>query len=300
MPIACKTRDVEENIVNCVVRQQRTLKQDITFEGIGLFTGEPALMRLVPASEDTGIIFQRTDLPNKPLIPADLDHLVSSSRCTMLKKDDAVIQTVEHLLAAVHASGIHNLLVEINGPEVPIFDGSSAPFFKQIQETGFEEQSKEAPVYRLKTPIYYSHNEIQLIALPADEYRISYTLHYPHSPFLRSQFFSTVVDEQQFANEIAPCRTFSLYEEVMPLLEKKLIKGGSLENGVIVKGNEVLNPEGVRFPDEMARHKVLDLIGDLSLMGCYFHAHIIAIRSGHASNHALARELLRHIKMENP
>lgn len=300
MPVACKTSDLEEiRVKSSVKRKQRTLQNPISFEGIGLFTGEKAVVKLIPAEEDTGILFFRTDLDQKNVIPATLDCLISSSRCTMLKNGEASVQTIEHFMAALYAFGIGNLIVELSGPEIPIFDGSSQPFIHFIEQAGICEQEGEAIIHTLKNPLYYVHNEVQMIALPANEYRVSYTLHYPHSPFLRSQFFTSVINEEQFSNEIAPCRTFSLYEEVMPLLEKKLIKGGSLENGVIVKGNEVLNPEGVRFNDEMARHKVLDLVGDLALVGCFFTAHIIAIRSGHASNHALALELLKHIKMEN-
>lgn len=298
MPTTCKLTELEEDLEIRLDRKQRTLAHPISATGIGLFTGEMVTFVLRPAEENSGIVFQRVDLPGAPFFPADLDHLISSSRCTMLRKEDAVVQTVEHLLAALHALGIGNIHIEINGPEVPIFDGSSLPFAKLILEAGVVEQSRSAPVYTLSSPVYFAHNETQLVALPADEYRISYALHYPHSPFLQSQFYTTAITQEQFLSEIAPCRTFSLYEEVMPLLDKKIIKGGSLENGVIVRGNEVLNPEGVRFPDEMARHKALDIVGDLALMGLFFKAHIIAIRSGHAANHALAREMRHHLKME--
>ncbi|MES2344361.1 MAG: UDP-3-O-acyl-N-acetylglucosamine deacetylase [Chlamydiota bacterium] len=300
MPVACKTRNSEELGVKSVVkRKQRTVQNAISVNGIGLFTGESVTLRLLPAEKETGILFVRTDTPEKIVIPSNLDHLISSSRCTMLQKDGCSIQTIEHLMAALHACGIGNVLVEVSGPEIPILDGSSSGFIELIQKAGICELDADVPVYTLTSPVYYSHNEVQLIALPSQEYRISYTLHYPHSSFLRSQFYSSKIDQETFISEIAPCRTFSLYEEVMPLIEKKFIKGGSLQNGVIIKGDEILNPEGARFSDEMVRHKVLDLVGDLALMGCFFSAHIIAIRSGHASNHALARELLKAINLEN-
>ncbi len=301
MPVACKTRNLEEKcgVKPSLKRRQCTVQNPVSIDGVGLFTGEKVTLRLLPSEKEIGIFFVRTDTPQRVVVPSDLDHLVSSSRCTMLQKGEFAVQTIEHLMAALHACGITNVVIELSGPEVPILDGSSLPFIELIEKAGICELDVEVPVYTLTSPVCYSHDEVQLVALPSTEYRISYTLHYPHSSFLRSQFYSSKIDKEIFVSNIAPCRTFSLYEEVMPLIEKKFIKGGSLQNGIIIKGDEVLNPEGIRFPDEMVRHKVLDLIGDLALMGCFFSAHIIAIRSGHASNHALARELLKAIKMEN-
>ncbi len=202
-------------------------------------------------------------------------------------------------MAAIRAYRIDNVLIEISGPEVPIFDGSSMHFVEMIEYAGICENDGLKEIYSLKTPVFWSQGDIHLIALPSDEYRISYTLHYPHSKLIGTQFYTFALDQEGFKNEIASCRTFSLYEEIAPMIEKGLVKGGSLENAVIIKGGAVVNPEGLRFSDEMARHKVLDLIGDLSLVPPFL-AHVVAVRSGHASNNAFAKQLLNHIKMENP
>lgn len=278
-------------------KTQSTLNGPVALNGIGLFTGQNASIKLCPADINTGILFQRVDLSGKPLFAASVENVQATPRCTILGKDTASVQTVEHLLAALGAYGIDNALIEISGPEVPIFDGSSLPFVEAIEEVGVKSLGTSRNVARLSEPLFWSHGEVHIVALPAEEYRISYTLHYPHAKLLRSQFYSVAVSQESFKAEIAPSRTFSLYEEVVPLIEKGLIKG-SLENGVIVKDDHVLNPEGLRFHDEMARHKILDMIGDLSLVSTPFSAHIIAIRSGHASNHAFAKQLFNHIQME--
>lgn len=282
-----------------ITKKQRTIKHSVSLSGAGLFTGENATLTLRPADVGQGIVFVRADLANSPRIPAKLDYVKKSSRCTLLSKDNVSIQTVEHILAAISAYELDNLIVEISGPEVPIFDGSSAVFVEMIEKSGICEQQDSKKAAKLSSPLFWTEGDVHLVALPSDEYRISYTLHYPHSSVLGSQFYSVLVNQEKFKKEIASSRTFCLYEEIAPLVEKGLIKGGGLENAVIIKDNAVLNPEGVRYPDEMVRHKVLDMIGDLSLVAVPFVAHIIAIRSGHASNQAFARELVYHIKMEN-
>ena len=279
-------------------KKQRTLQNPISLQGIGLFSGEYVTVRLSPAKSNMGIAFQRTDLPQQPILPARLEYVQGTPRCTILGSNGIYIQTVEHILAALRAYEIDNLLIEISGSEVPVYDGSSAAFVKAIEESGICEQDEPKQFFQLKSPLFWSEGDTHIVALPSEEYRISYTLHYPHSKILGSQFYSVLVNQETFKTEIAPCRTFSLFEEIAPLMEKGLIKGGSLENALIIKNDQVVNPEGVRFPDEMVRHKILDIIGDLSLIEYYFSAHIIAIRSGHTSNNAFAKELLNHIKME--
>ncbi len=280
-------------------QMQKTLKKSVTISGTGLFTGEKSTLIIHPAPFDTGILMQRVDLPERIVIPATLDYVVSTPRCTVLGKNGATIHTVEHLLAALKACEIDNAWIVLNGPEVPILDGSSIQFVNFIESAGIVVQEREKIIYQLSTPLFWSQGDIHLIALPSEEYRISYTLHYPHSKILHSQYFSKEIDTDIFKNEIAPCRTFCLYEEITAMIEKGLIKGGTLENGVIIKDDSVMNPEGLRFSDEMVRHKVLDLIGDLSLIPVSFDAHIIAIRAGHAANVAFGKDLFNHIKMEN-
>jgi UDP-3-O-[3-hydroxymyristoyl] N-acetylglucosamine deacetylase len=191
--------------------------------------------------------------------------------------------------------GIDNAILELSGPEVPIMDGSSESFVEAIVKAGIGQLEEEKEVYTLDYPVSWSKGDIHLVAIPADEFRVSYTLHFPESAILKSQYLSLAINPQTFAQQIAPCRTFCLYEEIAPFIESGLIKGGGLDNAVIIKNDVVLNPDGVRFPDEMVRHKILDLIGDLSLIAHNFYAHIIAIRSGHASNIAFAKELLNHL-----
>lgn len=279
-------------------RNQRTLAKPVSLSGIGLFTGKKVTVRLLPQEEDKGICFRRVDIPDSPLLPARAECVRGTPRCTIIGTNGTSIQTVEHILSALKGCEIDNVIVEVDGPEIPIIDGSSMAFVEMIEESGVAFQKASKHVIRLSTPVFWSKGGVQLVAIPCDEFRISYTLNYPDSNFLRSQFYSLIVTEESYKKEIAPCRTFSLYEETVPLIEQGLIKGGSLENAVVIKGETVLNPEGLRFPDEMVRHKILDIIGDLSLVGFPFLAHIIAIRSGHFSNTAFAKELINHFMME--
>lgn len=280
-------------------RAQRTLRVPVKATGVGLFTGDPVSIKICPAEPDSGIVFQRTDLAYRPKLPARLECVQGTPRCTVIGNGKDFVQTVEHLLAALSSYGIDNALIEISGKEVPIFDGSSSFFVNLIEEGGVCHLKAKRAVYSVKAPVFWSQGDIHLVALPAEEYRISYTLHYPRSKTIGTQFFSTCIDRHSFKREVAPCRTFSVYEEIAPMIEKGLIKGGSLENAILVKEERVVNPEGLRFEDEMVRHKLLDLIGDLSLVPVPFLAHVIAVCSGHASNVAFANELFNHIKMEN-
>lgn len=289
----------QENEILSFDLQQRTLKKEVTIAGKGLFTGKDVEISLSPASENTGIVFQRVDLLKKPFIPAGLKYVKEMPRSTFLGEGEVQVQTVEHLLSALHALEIDNLIVKISGPEVLIDDGSSRIFVEAIEKAGIEKLEIKKRIYGLKAPLYWSEGDVHLIALPSKEMRISYTMHYPHSSFLRSQYYSFKFDSENYKREIAPSRTFSLFEEVQLFIEKGLIKGGGLENGVIIKDNKVLNPEGLRFSDEMVRHKILDLIGDLSLIGVFFVGHIIAIRSGHFSNIAFAKKLMKSIILES-
>lgn len=279
--------------------KQKTLKKSVSLSGVGLFTAENSTLTLHPLEANSGVFFLRSDLKESPRISGDLDHVVSTPRCTILGNDFFTIHTVEHLLSAFKGMGINNVLVELNGPEIPIIDGSAQPFVELILQGGIRELDAERKVLSIKSPISWSQGDVHLVALPSSEMRISYTLHFPESKILRSQYLSAVVDSFYYATEIAPCRTFCLYEEITPFIENGLIKAGGLDNAVIIKNDVVINPEGIRFSNEMVRHKILDLIGDLSLIPVDFAAHIIAIRSGHASNIAFAKALHKHIKMEN-
>ncbi|MFI5334346.1 MAG: UDP-3-O-acyl-N-acetylglucosamine deacetylase [Chlamydiales bacterium] len=299
MSIHCTLPEIRKGQVSSPAMKQRTLERRVSLAGAGLFTGEKATLWIGPAEAGAGIIFQRTDLPRKPLFPATLEYVQGTPRCTMIGQQGALIQTVEHLLSAIKACQIDNALIEIHGPEIPILDGSAKGFVELIEQAGITIQTEDRVWGKLERPVFWSHEDTHIVAFPAEEYRISYTLHYPHSSFIGSQYFSLVCDETQFKNEIAPSRTFSLYEEIVPLIEKGFLKGGNLSNAILIRENRVVNPEGLRFRDEMVRHKILDLLGDLSLIGISFCAHVIAIRSGHASNIAFAKELAKNLTMEN-
>jgi len=256
-------------------------------------------MRFVPAKEGTGIQFKRTDLPGKPIIPATIEYVCDTARSTTIGIKDIRVHTVEHVLAAIYSYQIDNLIIEVSTIEPPVGNGSSDTFVDMIEKVGIQEQEGFVPVVQIQKPIYWSEGDIQVVALPYDGYRISYTLNYPESKVLKAQFHSVAVSPENFKIEIAPCRTFSLYEEVSMLMDKGLIKGGSLDNAVIIKGDAVFSKEGLFYPDEMCRHKILDVIGDLSLVGFNFHAHVIAIRSGHSSNYSFAKKLYHYITTEN-
>lgn len=280
-------------------RSQRTLQKPVEYAGIGLHTGTQVTMRFIPAKEGTGVCFQRVDLPGQPVIPATVEYVCENTRNTTLGMADVRIHTVEHVLAAIRAFNIDNIMIEIDGIEPPVGNGSSDIFVGMIEESGIHEQSGTVPIVKLSQPVYWSEGEIHIVAIPSDHYCISYTLNYPETKLIKSQYFSFALSSDKFKHEIAPCRTFSLYEEVSMLLDRGLIKGASLDNAVVIKDDTILSKGGLYFPDEMVRHKILDMIGDLSLIGFDIQAHIIAIRSGHASNVAFARKLFNFITMEH-
>jgi len=275
-------------------RPQRTLQKEISFSGVGIHTGKIVTLSFCPAPANTGVVFQRIDLPSSPSIPAEIGNVLDTSRCTTIGVGGCHVQTVEHVLAALSAFQIDNLYIQMTEAEPPIGDGSSSAFVRMIEEAGIREQADLKKSIPLKSPIYFSQGETHLVALPSEEFRISYTMHYPKSALVRSQFFSIAITPENFKKEIAPCRTFALYEELTALIERGLIRGGSLENAIVIKDDVILSKEGLRFSDEMVRHKILDLVGDLALIGFPFLAHIIAIRSGHATNVALGKKLAMH------
>lgn len=277
---------------------QKTLLREAALSGMGLFTGEKVKLRILPVPAGTGILFRRTDLPGSPEIPARLENVREAPRCTRLATEKASVLMVEHLLSALYSYGVDNAAIEIEGPEIPAGDGSARVFVDLIEQSGLKSLEFPKASIRVSQPLYWSEGDVHLIALPCPDFRLSYTMHYPQSPLLRSQYYAFSMNSDRYKSEIAPCRTFSLYEEIVPLIEKGLIKGGGLENALVIKGGEILNPEGARFPDEMVRHKVLDLIGDLSLVGAPLCAHIIAVRSGHSSNVAFAKTLAKSCKLE--
>jgi UDP-3-O-[3-hydroxymyristoyl] N-acetylglucosamine deacetylase len=269
--------------------KQLTIKKEIEYFGRGLFTGKNIHLKLSPLDEDSGIVFKRID--KDIVIEASLKNVKQTPRCTSLISNNNIIYTVEHILSALHSYGIDNVLIEVDGPEIPIGDGSAKIFIDLIEKAKVKKQNKLKNPIIIEKPIYYSKNDVHLIALPYDGFKVSFTMHFDNSKYLKSQYFSLDVDSNSFRKEIALSRTFAIYEEIEPLLRNKTIMGGSLDCAIVIKDNKIANPEGVRFDDEMVRHKILDLIGDLNLIGRSIKGHIVAIRSGHDSNILFAREI---------
>ena len=269
---------------------QRTIASEATFSGIGLHGGEQVTVVFKPAPANWGVRFIRTDVPERPEIRADVDNTSADdhSRRTVLRQGSVSVNTVEHVLAAASGLGIDNLIVELNRPEPAEPDGSAAPYVEVLKRAGMTDLAEPRRYIEVKAPVGFSDGGINLVAMPYDGLRISFTLHYQHAG-IGSQYASFDITEETFEREIAPARTFSLLKEVDHLRQAGLIKGGSLANSIIIRDEGILNKEPLRFPDEFVRHKILDLLGDLALLGAPLKAHVMAVRSGHNANVRLVR-----------
>lgn len=288
----------EKDLINpYVLIKQKTLASPIELRGKGIFTGLNLKVRILPSDSRKGIYFRRIDLNPVVEIPLDLSFVQDSSRCTCLGVGDHKILMVEHLLSALYILGVHCAIIEVDGPEIPGLDGSSIEYVNAIESVGLQELSSVVETLVVTEPVFLTQGNVHLIAIPSNDFRVSYTLHYPQVKTVGSQFFSGVISESFYKTQIAPCRTFSIYEEVLPFIEKGIIKGGGLDNAIVIKEDKILNPEGLRFSDELVRHKVLDLIGDLSFVGAQIRAHVIAICSGHSTNIAFAKHLLQTFQL---
>jgi UDP-3-O-[3-hydroxymyristoyl] N-acetylglucosamine deacetylase/3-hydroxyacyl-[acyl-carrier-protein] dehydratase len=299
---------------------QHTLRGAVSISGTGLHTGINVDMTLNPANPGFGIQFKRIDLAGQPLVKADCDLVTDTSRGTTLEENGARVSTVEHILAALVGMGVDNCLIEINGPEIPIIDGSSQPFVEIVEEAGVHEQDAAKNWYSIDTNITYLNEEkrVELVAMPSTSYKVTTLIDF-NSPVLGTQHAS-LKGISDFKAEIAPCRTFCFLHELEMLLENNLIKGGDINNAIVVvdkpvddetmarlskafrkdrievKSEGYLNNLELRFPNEPARHKLLDVVGDLALVGYPIKAHIIANRPGHFSNVEFARMLKHYIR----
>jgi UDP-3-O-[3-hydroxymyristoyl] N-acetylglucosamine deacetylase len=267
---------------------QRTLRRSICCTGIGLHSGKKVSLSLKPAPAGHGIRFQRADLGGLE-IPATVDHVVGMHYATGLAREAATVDTVEHLLAALVSQGIDNVIIELTHPEVPIMDGSAAPFVYLVQEAGTRRLTSPRRYLRVQQPISLEHGDKRIALYPADHFRITYSISFDH-PLLRHQARSLVVSEDSFAEEIAPARTFGFLKEVEMLRQRGLALGGSLENAVVLGETGVLNT--LRFEDEFVRHKMLDAVGDLALIGYPLIGHLVVNRGGHALHTAFAAHVL--------
>ena len=300
-----------------MIKLQRTIKKPASYSGIGLHTGNQTTITFNPAPIGYGIVFVRTDLPDSPQIPADIDHVIDITRGTTLKKGNAKVYTVEHVLAALAGLELDNLRVELDSSEPPVGDGSILPFVETILKAGIQEQDSPKDYLEIETPLFYSEKDkgIDLVVVPSDDLRITFMVDY-RNPALGTQYTSLVSLEEEFVEEFAPARTFCFFHELEELYKEGLAKGGSLNNALVICDENnceakiqklkklygveeevfvgksgILNDVPLRFPNEPCRHKALDLLGDLYLLGVPLKGHVLAARSGHAANVALVRKL---------
>lgn len=301
-------------------KKQTTIRKSFTVSGVGLHTGEKVNLTFLPAAENHGYVFQRIDLEGQPTIKADCDLVTDTSRGTTLEKNNARVSTVEHVLAALTGLEIDNVLMQIDGPEMPIMDGSSVEFVKLLKEAGIEEQKAHREYFVIEENISYrdEENQVEMVAMPLNDYRLTVMVDY-NSPVLGSQHAS-ITKLSEFEEQISSCRTFCFLHELEMLVKNNLIKGGDLNNAIVivdrvvednelenlaklfnrskveVKKEGILNNVQLRFHNEPARHKLLDMIGDLALIGTPIKAQIMAARPGHASNVEFAKKIKRHIE----
>jgi UDP-3-O-[3-hydroxymyristoyl] N-acetylglucosamine deacetylase / 3-hydroxyacyl-[acyl-carrier-protein] dehydratase len=280
---------------------QRTIEKETRMDGTGIHTGRKISLLLKPARVDTGVVFIRTDLEGRPVIPALLSSLTTDRKAlrrTTIGNGDAQIHTIEHLLATLSGLGVDNIEVEINGPELPGLDGSASGFVEAINKSGIKEQDIARRELYIRKPLWAQEGNSMLAILPDINLKISYTLDYPTTNF-KTQYGNFLIDSSTYENEIAPSRTFCLEEEVEHLRGLGLGKGASLENTIVVGKQGIISGK-LRFKDEFLRHKILDLIGDLYLLGRQVRGHVVAIKSGHSLNIELLRKIAKHIEsLEN-
>jgi len=268
---------------------QRTLRRSVSCAGIGLHSGKKVTLSLRPAAAGTGIRFRRADLGGLE-VPATVEHVGGINYATGLSRDAVHIETVEHLLSALVSLGIDNVVVELNSPEVPIMDGSAAPFVYLIQEAGVKRQSAARKYLKVIRPITMARGDKRIALYPSDHCKVTYSIAFDH-PLLRHQSRTIRLSEDVFIDEIAPARTFTFLKEVEMLRQQGLALGGSLENAIVVGDTGVLN-NALRFDDEFVRHKILDVIGDMALVGHPVIGHLVAHRGGHALHTAFAAQVL--------
>lgn len=272
--------------------KRKTIMRETKYKGIGLHKGETITMKLLPAPSGTGIIFKRVDLQNiNNEIVMDIKNVFSPNRGTNIKNDEgAEVYTIEHFLSALYIYGITDLFVEIDGNEMPIGDGSAFPFLEIVDIAGIKEYQELADVIEITEPIYVAEEDKYIVALPYNEYKITYAVNYNHT-FLKSQLIEFDINKETFKNDIARARTFGFDYEIEYLKANNLALGGNLDNAIVVTKNGVMNPDGLRFEDEFVRHKVLDMIGDMKILNANIKGHIIAIKAGHSLDAKFAKAI---------
>lgn len=272
--------------------KQRTIKKAVSYRGIALHTGYRAKLTLRPADENTGIVFVRADLPGNPTVRSLGHNVTEVERGTTIEENGTKIHTIEHVLAALTSQGIDNVICEMDRSEPPIADGSSLPFIKMIHESGIVEQNAEREYFRVTKPHFLEQDHAIITIVPSEDFRISCTVKYDQSQ-MDCQFFSLTVTEESFTKELSEARTFCGYHELEYLMKAGLIRGGSLDNATVMHNDIILSKDGLRYPDEFVRHKMLDIVGDFTLLGRPLKGHIIAVKPGHPSNVTMVQQLLK-------
>lgn len=276
--------------------KQRTILREVSISGVGLHTGGKVQLVFKPAPEDHGIIFKRVDIYGKPELKPDISQVTELVRSTTISSGHAKIHTVEHVLSAISGMGIDNILVEIDAGEPPILDGSAKFFVNLLQEAEPVEQNKEREYFVLKQPVSVTEGNRSIIALPYDGLKITCTS--ADDRGIHTQHLSIDIDPEVYIAQIAPARTFTIYEDIEELLKLGKIQGGSLDSAIVIKGDKIISKEPLRFKDEFVRHKILDILGDIVLLGKPLKAHIIAVRPGHALNAELTRGIFKQMTKE--
>lgn len=271
---------------------QHTLRHFFTVTGVGVHSGAPAAMTVRPAAPSSGIVFIRTDVTDKNnIVPARWNNVTDTKLCTVLSNRDGVtVSTVEHLLSAFAALGIDNAVIEIDGPEIPIMDGSAINFVTAIEKAGVERQNERRRVLRIKKTVSYQEGDKEVFLAPAESQYFGFEIAFDN-PVIGRQKFTHQLKQASYCKEIAPARTFGFLHEVEALRKMGLARGGSLDNAIVVDGDKVLNPDGLRFRNEFVRHKILDAIGDLYLVGLQMVGHYHGVKAGHAMNNKILHVL---------
>lgn len=271
---------------------QRTLAKPVSCTGIGMHSGKAVCVTIKPAPVNHGVKFVRTDLPDNPIISAHFHSVVDTSLATVIGSDGIIVSTIEHLMAALAGLSIDNALVEMDDYEVPIMDGSAGPFTALINSGGIEEQNRPRCFFVVSEPIELKESGRKVGIYPARSMRVTYTIEFNH-PLVKEQSYSLEMSDTLFEREISRARTFGFMHDVEYLRRYGFARGGSLDNAIVIDKDQILNNEGLRYPNEFVRHKILDCIGDFSLLGMPVLGHIVAHKSGHCFNHAFLEKFFR-------
>jgi UDP-3-O-[3-hydroxymyristoyl] N-acetylglucosamine deacetylase len=269
---------------------QHTIKKAVSMRGVGLHSGKAVNLTIKPAEVDSGIRFVRSDVETTTAIPASMNLVVDTRLATTIAQDETAVATTEHLLAALSGLNIDNAIVELDAPEVPIMDGSAGPFVHLLRKADRRRQKSFKRLLKITDEIVVRDGDKEIRVVPHDGLKVTYEIDFDHD-LIRRQIYNVELSPKKFAEEIAMARTFGFMEEVEKLKENGFALGGSLENAVVVDRDGVLNREGLRFSDEFVRHKILDLLGDLTLLGCPLLGHVIGARSGHRQHLLLMQEI---------